>query len=100
MTSAVGFEPAGPGHYRVTGPLRFETAMEALEKSRELFAEHREIELDLQGVESTDSAGLALLVEWVGWAHREGRRILFHHLPPQLLALARISEVDKLLPTV
>lgn len=96
--SAVAFEPTGPGHYRVTGPLRFDTAMEALEKSRQLFADHTDIVLDLHGVDSADSAGLALLVEWVGWAHREKRRIHFQHLPAQVLALAHISEVDKLLP--
>ena len=97
---AVTFEPAGPGRYRVVGPLHFDTVAEALETSHEIFSEHETLELDLQGVEATDSAGLALLVEWVGQAKRENRSIRFHHLPAQALALARISEVDKLLPTV
>jgi len=96
--SAVAFEAVKPGSYRVVGPLSFGTAAEALEKSRALFADQKHIELDLEGVEATDSAGLALLVEWVGWAHREKRSIRFHHLPKQALALAHISEVDKLLP--
>ena len=94
----VAFEAAGPGRYRVTGPLHFDTVAEALEASRDLFGEHKEVELDLKGVESTDSAGLALLVEWAGQAQREGRHLVFRHLPAQALALARISEVDKLLP--
>lgn len=97
--SAVSFEPTGPGRYRVTGPLRFDTVAEALETSRALFGEHQQIELDLQGVEGTDSAGLALLVEWTGLAHRGQRNIRFHHIPAQAMALARISEVDKLLPS-
>ena len=95
---AVTFETAGPGRYRVAGPLHFDTVAEALEASRDLFGEHKEVELDLKGVESTDSAGLALLVEWAGRAQREGHHLIFRHLPPQALALARISEVDKLLP--
>jgi len=94
----VTFEPAGPGRYRVIGALQFDTVAEALETSRELFSGHKQLELDLQGVETTDSAGLALLVEWVGEAQRENRSVRFRNLPAQALALARISEVDKLLP--
>jgi phospholipid transport system transporter-binding protein len=94
----VAFENTGKGNFRVTGPLTFATVAKALVVSRGLFAEHKHIELDLHGVKSTDSAGLALLVEWVGWAHREKHTILFHHLPAQAKALAHISEVDKLLP--
>ena len=96
---AVDFEELEPGRFRVSGPLHFDTVEQALHARRELFAEHKHIELDLQKVESTDSAGLALLVEWAGWARREKRHIVFRHLPAQAHALARISEVDKLLPT-
>lgn len=94
----VAFESTGAGSFRISGPLTFTTVGKALVESRELFADHKRIELDLGGVDGTDSAGLALLVEWVGWAHREKRKLLFHHLPAQAHALACISEVDKLLP--
>lgn len=95
----VAFESTGAGRFRVSGSMTFTTVGKALVESRELFAEHKHIELDLHGVDGTDSAGLALLVEWVGWVHREKRTLLFHHLPAQAKALARISEVDKLLPS-
>lgn len=94
----ISIEDGGNGRFRVSGPLTFGTVGKALEAGKELFGHHRHIELDLHGVEGTDSAGLALLVEWAGWAHREHREILFRHLPAQAHALARISEVDKLLP--
>ena len=97
--SELVLEDEGGGHIRVRGSLTFDTVGKALADSQALFAGHGSIELDFRAVESTDSAGLALLVEWVGWAHRERRKIHFHHLPPQAHALARISEVDKLLPT-
>lgn len=95
----VTIEDSGNGRFRVSGSLTFDTVGKALETSKELFAHHKRIELDLHGVDSTDSAGLALLVEWAGWAHREHREIAFRHMPAQAHALARISEVDKLLPT-
>ena len=94
----VAFESTGKGRFHVSGSLTFTTVGKALVESRELFADQKHIELDLKGVDGTDSAGLALLVEWVGWAHREKRTLMFHHLPAQAHALACISEVDKLLP--
>lgn len=99
MNPDVTFEPTGAGRFRVQGALCFDTAGRALETSLGLFADEKHIELDLQGVETTDSAGLALMVEWAAWARREHRKLVLRHLPAQALALARISEVDKLLPT-
>ncbi|HEX7966165.1 MAG TPA: STAS domain-containing protein [Gammaproteobacteria bacterium] len=96
--SALTFEPAGAGKFRLKGRLGFDTAARALEESETLFAGHPKLELDLTGVESTDSAGLALLVEWVARARRDKRKLSFRQVPEQALALAKISEVDKILP--
>jgi len=96
--AALGFEDAGKGRFVLSGVLGFDTVTEALDEGLALFGEHKRIELDLAGVETTDSAGLALLVEWAGWARREKRKLSFKHVPKQALALARISEVDKILP--
>ena len=95
---ALSFEDLGKGRFRLTGHLGFDSASHALVQSRHLFADHKRIVLDLSGIESTDSAGLALLVEWTGWARREKRKLTFSHVPGQALALAKISEVDELLP--
>ena len=95
---AVSFEPAARGHFRVSGRLGFDTVAAALEESRGLFAEHPQLSMDLGGVTGTDSAGLALLVEWMACARRAKCKLTFRHVPAQAMALARISEVDKLLP--
>src|SRR5262249_36539516 len=83
---------------QVKGRLTFDSAGEALAASQGLFSRKKKLTLDLAGVEATDSAGLALLVEWVGEAKRAGCKLKFSHVPKQALALARISEVEKLLP--
>jgi len=95
---AVAFEPVARGHFRVSGRLGFDTVAAALEESRGLFTEHPQLAMDLGGVTGTDSAGLALLVEWIACARRAKCKLTFRHIPEQALALARISEVDKLLP--
>ncbi|HEY1772748.1 MAG TPA: STAS domain-containing protein [Gammaproteobacteria bacterium] len=98
VSPALDFEDLGGGRFKLTGHLGFDTAHYALHHSRSLFADHKRIQLDLSGVSSTDSAGLALLVEWTGWARREKRKLTLTHVPKQAMALAKISEVDELLP--
>jgi phospholipid transport system transporter-binding protein len=95
--AAVEFRSQGDGRFRVEGELGFGTAAAALERSRALFRNHAVIELDLSGVRRADSAGLALLLEWVNWARNSAREIQFHHIPAQLIAIAQISEVDEML---
>lgn len=93
----VDFHSTGPGRFRVEGELSFATAADALAESRALFRDHAVIELDLSGVTRGDSAGLALLLEWVTWARKNARELQFNRVPEQLLAIAQISEVDDLL---
>jgi hypothetical protein len=40
---------------------------------------------------------LAVLLEWVTWAHHAGREIRFQAMPKSIRAIARISEVVGLL---
>ena len=94
----VGFEDLGGGRFRLSGHLGFQSATAALAESQRLFAGHKKIQLDLSGVDGADSAGLALLVEWTGWAKREKRKLTFSNVPKQAVALAKISEVDEILP--
>lgn len=85
----------GDGRYRVEGPLNYLTAPEILEDSEEKFESYAAIEVDLGGVTDTDSAGLAVLLEWVNWAKNYVREIRFVNVPSQIEALADISEVDE-----
>ena len=98
--AGLDIESSGKGRIRLKGVLGFDTVAGALQRSEELFDDHPRIEIDLSGVENTDSAGLALLVEWAAWARREGRKLVLHNVPAQALALARISEIDRILPLV
>jgi phospholipid transport system transporter-binding protein len=53
--------------------------------------------VDLSGVTDSDSAGLALLLEWITWANHTVREIRFLSMPERVLAIARTTEVDQLL---
>ena len=98
MIKKVEFKDIGTGRFQVEGQLGFDTVTEALETSRRLFAECPVIQLDLSGVTAADSAGLALLIEWISRAHQEKYKLTFYKVPEQVMAIARISDVDKMLP--
>lgn len=91
------FRHAGGGVFRVAGELSFLSAGRALPESIEQFRAHAVIELDLAEVGRADSAGLALLLEWVNWARNNARELRFRNIPRQLVAIAEISEVEGML---
>ena len=87
----------GDGRFSLAGKMTFETAEKILRASEEPFEEHSQIEVDLSGVTASDSAGLALLLEWVTWANHSVREIRFKHMPEKILDIARTTEVEGLL---
>jgi len=91
------FEALGAGRFRVSGVLNAGTVTGLLKESRERFAGGTRLEIDLSAVAESDSAGLALLLEWLRMARHASQQIHFVNMPAQISALARISEVDDLL---
>lgn len=90
-------EDHGGGKFALSGRMGFDTAGKILYESEELFEEHTRIEVDLSGVTQTDSAGLALLLEWITWANHTVREIRFIDVPAKIDAIAKTTEVDDLL---
>jgi phospholipid transport system transporter-binding protein len=95
----VGISEPSEGRIVVTGELTFATARDAralgmlvLESSRA-----QRITVDCSAVSRADSAGLAVLLDWLAWGRRKSRVISLENLPQSLVAIARISEVDGLL---
>ena len=79
------------------GTFGFATARAILERSRGLFDGVAVIKVDFSGVSHADSAGLAVLLEWVSWARAVGHEIRFFDVPAQIRAVAQISEVEGIL---
>jgi phospholipid transport system transporter-binding protein len=95
----VGISEPTSGRIVVSGELTFATARDArqlgvlvLESSR---AER--IVVDCSAVTRADSAGLAVLLDWLAWGRRNSHVVALENLPASLVAIARISEVDGLL---
>ena len=88
---------AGAGLIAVRGPVTFATAGALLDTGRTLFAAQRAVTVNLSEVSDVDSAGLALLLEWLRQARAERRAVVFQAVPDKLLAIARLSGVEELL---
>ena len=87
----------GAGLVAVKGPVTFATAGELLKASRAVFNDQAAVTVSLEGVTSVDSAGLALLLEWLRQAKVDARSVRFLGIPEKLLAIARLSGVEALL---
>jgi phospholipid transport system transporter-binding protein len=87
----------GGGKFALSGHMSFDTAGQILQDSEEMFEAHTRIEVDLFEVTNTDSAGLALLLEWITWANHTVREIRFVGMPEKIDAIAKTTEVDHLL---
>ena len=66
-------------------------------ESDALFAREPALQVDLQEVTHTDSAGLALLVEWLRQADKGGARVEFLNIPTQMIALAGAANLEPVL---
>lgn len=83
---------------RLSGELSFSTVNQVLKQSEILFEPIVDLDIDLAEVNRSDSAGLALLVHWIRFAKRKNKKIVFHNIPAQMLAIADASGLDELLP--
>jgi phospholipid transport system transporter-binding protein len=87
------------GRSHVRGSLTFATARRAREEGAEKFraCTARSCEVDCSGITASDSAGLTVLLDWVALAKRDGRSLRYVNLPENLLAIARISDLEDFL---
>jgi phospholipid transport system transporter-binding protein len=87
------------GALTACGPLTFKGARAARQLGLKALAgaTRQDLQIDCAQVTAVDSAGLAVLLDWLAAAKRSGRSLRFAHLPEGLLALGRISEVEQLL---
>ena len=97
MTVAVS--EASPGRIVVTGELTFASARDARQQGVMVLetSSAPRLVVDCAAVSRADSAGLAVLLDWMAWGRRKSRPVSLENLPASLVAIARISEVDGLL---
>lgn len=83
------------GRFVIDGDLTFATIDKQTLKSFSFLKAAKEITIDLSRVSSTDSAGLALMIEWIKYSRQNRTQLSFKNIPEQLLNLAKLSGFDQ-----
>jgi phospholipid transport system transporter-binding protein len=97
--SRVEVSEPSQGRVTVSGELTFATARDARQAGVLVLesSSAQSIVIDCSGVTRADSAGLAVLLDWLAWGRRKSRALSLQNLPASLVAIAKISELDGLL---
>jgi len=85
------------GNWLLQGDLDFASVPAVLRHAGVNMLGQGAITVDLKGVVRSDSAGLALLVEWLRESEMAGNTINFVNVPAQLLSIARVCGLQDIL---
>ena len=83
--------------YCITGDLNFEQATEIFNAIDVAGIAEQEININLSDIKQSDSAALAVMLEWVHQAKAHHKSIHFSHVPDQLMRLINMTDLHKLL---
>ncbi|MCO6441473.1 MAG: STAS domain-containing protein [Nitrococcus mobilis] len=86
------------GRLALLGELTFETVPGLSKNLDSMVRQEPRLRVDLAELERVDSAGLAFLIEWTRLARAFGHVLEFVNIPQQLLTIARLSGVERILP--
>ncbi len=97
MTTSI--KKTGNGQLAIEGELSKVTVPTIWRETKGLVqAATQNLVIDLKEVTRTDSAGLAMLLELMTLARKKELQIHFRNLPAQLWTIAKISDLEGIIP--
>ena len=84
-----------PELFVIDGDLTFSSIDRRTLKAASFVTQGKDIVIDLSRVSCTDSAGLALMIEWLKQSRIKRSKVRFKNIPTQLMTLAKLSGFDK-----
>ena len=81
----------------VSGDLNFSTVPLLWQQSLPLMTAAHDLNFDFTKITSSNSAGLALLIEWFKYAKTVGKKIAFSNIPTQLNSIIHAAGIESLL---
>jgi phospholipid transport system transporter-binding protein len=85
----------GDGLFVIDSNLTFATIDKHSVKSFDFLQTSKKIIIDFERVSCTDSAGLALMIEWIKYCRHNQIQLYFKNIPDQLRKLAKLSGFDQ-----
>ncbi|MDR3490760.1 MAG: STAS domain-containing protein [Gammaproteobacteria bacterium] len=83
--------------YIVRGELDFTNVNELWKQSLPLLAKETQLNFDFTHVGASNSAGIALLIEWIKYANKQNKKIHFVNIPAQLQSIINVSGIENIL---
>jgi phospholipid transport system transporter-binding protein len=81
-------------HFLVTGDLNFSNVMSVYQKSLLDADKCSELIFDFSQLNSSDSSGLALIIEWIKLSKQKNKPIKFTHLSQDIMSIAKAAGLD------
>ncbi len=88
---------ANDTHLCISGDIDFTNVMFLYAKSLRLLSGKQSYIFDFSGVTASNSAGLALIIEWLRLARVNNTKAQFLNIPANLLSIAKAAGLDTLL---
>jgi len=79
----------------VKGVLDSDTIMTILPVGYRLIKSLTIITFDFRGVTQADSTALALLLAWIRYSRKQGKKILYTHIPIAMIEIAEACRLSK-----
>ena len=97
-SSNVEIHDHGAGHFALIGAVNFDNAGRVMAEGQKLFAQHQDIVVDTSEAEVSNTAGLAVLMEWAAWCDVRDIRLVYEGVQANALAVAELNGVTMMLP--
>lgn len=97
MTAPAASLLATDTHLCITGDIDFTNVMSLYAESLRLISDKPCYAFDFSAVTSSNSAGLALIIEWLRLARLHKTKAQFSNIPHNLLSIAKAAGLDTLL---
>lgn len=96
--SLARIEFAEPNQLQVIGEINHQNVNQLLRDGKAIMRQHAHLQVDLSQVHHANSAGVALLTEWLRFAKANNKTLSFSKVPEQMLAIIELGGLAKLLP--
>ncbi len=88
------FSKQADGSFFVEGSLTFSSISKKTIPDFDFLKQSKEVCINLKKVTHADSAGLALVLEWIKHSKQNKTKLFFKNIPQQLSTLASLSGLD------
>lgn len=97
MTSSCATLRIEEDRLMISGDLTFSTTTKLLNESLPFLKNLSAITIDFSNVQSSNSAGLALIIEWLKWAKENKKTISFTAIPEGIAAVTKVCGLEKII---